>query len=454
MTARRAMLVLWACAACGDNAPPGEADVFAATSGARLSLQKYRYDDGTEQTVAGEFYDLQLHTRCTPLAWSDGALRCVPVADDAVFSDAGCTALVGVARTIAKPTRFIVHDTGPAGRVVARVVQAGGAAAPVSQFWEPAGGACVGPTPLAPGPGMVTFFTVGDDVDPGSLVELHDREVGDGRLGLVVRESDDGMRVLAGLHDRELDADCAPAVQDDGSVACEPTAAAPASLFVDPGCGEPVIATTSAPPPALARRAEPSGCARYYRVGREMAPPLYRRDGDACMPVDAPVDGRLFALDAPVALAPLGRSLAPTAGRRLARVLLDPGLASGLRFADDRLYDPELGTDCRPRNLRNALRCIPVTAAPAATLFLDGCTTQAAVAALPRHSCEPLGFATTNRPFQIRTIGAATAAAVFGFSGGVCLPVTTTPDTELRALGPPIDLTAFVEAIYFGERAP
>jgi hypothetical protein len=100
------------------------------------------------------------------------------------------------------------------------------------------------------------------------------------------------------------------------------------------------------------------------------------------------------------------------------------------------------------------IRCIPVNAAATATLFSSGCTQPAAVAELPRRSCERVGFATTNRPFAIRVVGEPTAAAVFGVTAGVCLPVTSAPGNELRALGSPIDLTAFAAAIYYGERAP
>jgi hypothetical protein len=446
-------LALVACAACGDNIAQRD-DLFAPVSGGRIALQKYRYDDGTELAVSTEFYDLQLHTRCSPQRWPDGALRCVPVADDAVYRDAGCSQLIGVARAIAEPTLFLVHDTLPAGRVVARVVRAGAAASPIAQFWETAGGACVGPTPIAPG---ATFFDVGDEVAPDAQAAFHDHEVGGGRLGLQIRETDDGLRVLAGLRDRELDAACVATVEGDGGAACEPSDAAPASLYRDPGCGEPVVASAAPVAPRFARLADPSGCARYYRVGDEMSPPIFRRDGDACMPADAPVGGRLYALAEPVELAALGRAR-EVAGRRLERVVLDPGVdpgSAGPQFYDDRLFDTALGADCRPRIVRGAIRCFPANAPTTPTLFFEGCAVAAAVAELPQHSCEPLAFATSNRPFQIRPIGDPSAAKLFRLdSGGVCQPYTSAPGTELRTLGAPIDPATFPLAIYFGERAP
>jgi hypothetical protein len=35
-----------------------------------------------------------------------------------------------------------------------------------------------------------------------------------------------------------------------------------------------------------------------------------------------------------------------------------------------------------------------------------------------------------------------------------CLAYTTLPGDELRAVGPPLDLTTFMSAVYFGERSP
>jgi len=42
---------------------------------------------------------------------------------------------------------------------------------------------------------------------------------------------------------------------------------------------------------------------------------------------------------------------------------------------------------------------------------------------------------------------------VFRLDGAACQPYASAPGTELRALGPPLDLTTFESAIYFGERS-
>lgn len=438
----RGLVVVLACAACGDNLHRD--DLVTAVSGTRLVLQKYRFDDGTEQAVASEFYDTQVHARCTPQPWADGAVRCAPAADEVDYVDPACTVPIGLTRTIDQPTHFIAFATPPGGRVVARVFRAGAERSPIAEYYDASSGACVGPVPVPPMP--MNFFDVGDELDADALVAFHDDELGDDRIGVQLHTTDDGLRAPFGLHDRALDVPCVARLQGDGRVACEPTTAAAASYFGDPACQEPVVAASS--PPAVAKLVAPSGCASYARVGPELSVRLYTRTGETCTPVATPIEGRLFAVAAPVELAALGRTLEAIPGRRLQRILLDH---DGLRFLDDRLFDTATGADCGRRTLRDGVRCLPTTVA-APTLFLAGCAEQVRVAEVPQHTCTPLAYATSSRPFQIRPIGDAAAGPLFRLDGDVCGPYTGAPGTELRALGPPIDLTTFESAIYYGER--
>jgi hypothetical protein len=443
---------------CGDDLHPAGEALFTARSGARLALQKYRYDDGTELAVSGEFYDTGLHTRCAPQPWSDGAVRCVPVADDAEYTDAACTMRIGLGRTIAKPSYFVAPDTAAGGAVATRVFRAGAATPPITQYYALAGGACTGP--LAVPPALTSFFAIGDELDGGALVAFHDAEIAAGRIGLTVRETDDGLRVAAGLRDHQLDAACAATPESDGSVACEPAGAAAATLFGDPACHQPVVAAAAAP--RVARLVEPSGCASYHRVGAEQPPPVYRRTGDACSPADAPTGGRMFALGPAIELPAIGRVLEGAPGRRLQRVVLDLGLdpdpgpadpAARLRVYDDRLFDTALGADCRPRSIRGAIRCIPVTVTTATLVFAAGCTSPVLVAEVPQHACEPPAYAISNRPLQIRPVGDRAPGPLFRLDGATCTPYAGAPGNELRALGVPIDPAIFLGAIYFSERS-
>jgi hypothetical protein len=446
MTARRlaALVVL---AACGDDLVARD-DLITAVSGSRLAVQKYRYDDGTEIAVSGEFYDLELHARCRPQRWIDDATRCVPVVDDAVYSDAGCTALVGLGRTIRRPTHFLAYETRAGGAVPARVFRAGPETAPIAQHYAIADGACVGPMTVPPE--VANFFKVGDELDGGALIAFRDGEVGDGRLGVRVRETDDGLRVPIGLHDRALGVACAARPQDGGGTACEPVDALVATYFSDPACRDPVVAAGAAAVPTIARIVEPSGCARYARVGRELSPPVFRRDGDACTAVVAPLEGRLFSVDTAIDLPVLERTRERIADRRLQRVVL---AHDGLRFLDERLFDTATGADCTARAVRDGFRCLPATV-PSIGLFLDGCTAPVRVAELPQRMCEPIAFATTNRPFALYDIGDPPASPLFRRDPGGCRPYTGPAGTELHALGPQLDLTTFVFGIYFGERSP
>jgi hypothetical protein len=75
------------------------------------------------------------------------------------------------------------------------------------------------------------------------------------------------------------------------------------------------------------------------------------------------------------------------------------------------------------------------------------------LAEVPQHACTPVGFATTQRPFQLRALGDV-ASGMFQLRTDGCRPYTGAPGNELRSLGPPLDLTAFESAIYYGERSP
>ena len=452
MTRGLPALVACACAAgaaCGDNRRGPDDDPLAAASGARLALQRYRYDDGTEQIATGEFYDTKLHALCRAQRWTDGAMRCVPAADDAEYSDANCTALVGLGRTITRPAFFTVYDGAPAGGVVAHVFRAGAMAQPIAQYYARTGDTCTGPIALPPDARM--FFALGDEVDRSDLVGFHDEEVGDGRIGFLIRTGDDGVRVAWGLRDRELGA-CTPRVQGDGKIACEPLDAPAATYFRDAACREPMVAVGAAAVPAIARLIEPSGCASYHRVGAELSPPVFRRDGDACTPAEAPAGGRLFAVEGAIGLPEIDRPREAAPGRRLQRIWLGHG---GLAIPDDRLFDPTTASECRPRTIRDAIRCLPANLATAIALFSEpACTGPVRVVELPRQACAPPSHATTSRPFQVRPIVEPVAGTLYRTEGPACVPYVPAPGNELRALGPPIDLTAFIAAIYYSERAP
>jgi hypothetical protein len=210
-----------------------------------------------------------------------------------------------------------------------------------------------------------------------------------------------------------------------------------------------VAVVTALPIPPVATLLEPTGCTSYHGVGRAVSPPIYRRDGDACTPVAAPAGSALFAVAGPVELPALGRSLENAAGHRLQHIVLD---RAELRFFDARLFDTATGAECSPRTIRSEIRCLPTNIALALPLFAEGCTMPVPVAEVPQLACERPAFATTSRPFQIRSIAAPVSAGLFRLDNGACTPYSPASGAELHALGPAIDPTMFLGGVYFSER--
>lgn len=444
----RWLAALAICAACGDDRPP--APVHGAVSGARLALQWYGFPDGVRQPEPDEFYDRVLHARCAPRAWVDGVVRCVPDADQAAYLDDACTQPVGRGVSIEEPTHFIGHDLVDGQLWPARLYIAGDELDTVKRYYLRLGSDCQGPYF---DPEDVQYFGVLGELGGGDLVALRERTEGDGRLALQVRESDDGMRVPLGLRDQALDADCAAVVRDDGEVRCEPIDATPATYFRDPACAEPVVAVGGGDePPALAQVTEPSGCAAYREVGDELAPALYRREGDACTPVAIVPPPRVFALGAPVAPLPLERTLEPGGGR-LQRVVLGDG---EMQVYDDVLYDHATRADCRRHRFEgeDGVRCIPAALAAAFLLYTPTCAVAVDVTLVPQRSCRRPAFAaaTTAAGLELHAIGDRAGEPLHVWNFGPCRPYVATPGTTVHLLGPAIDPTAFAGALYYGER--
>lgn len=445
-----ALALAGAGAACGDNVIREEA--YTATSGTRLMLMQLRFDDGAELPMGEEFFDRELHVRCAPGLWADGAVRCVPAVDDAVFSDAACETALGRVQTPGVPLLFLAYDARGGRLLPARLFRAGAATDALEEHYELREGVCTGPVPSPPEAG--TYFAVTGEIDPLTVVRVTDGEAGYGRLGLRVRESDDGARVPLGLVDRELGVACSPAPDGAGGVQCAPLGAAPAAYYRDPACRAALVAVPlDAPAPRLAEVVEASGCAGYRTVAGEVPlAPLYRREGTACVQAAPPPETRMFATVAePLSLAPVARVMEDAPDRRLQRFLLEVG---GLTVFDDRLYDTGTRAECRARRVGETPRCLPSALAPVRALFAPGCAIELPIAEVPQPACEPVAFAVAGIEggLELRAIGDRPAGALFRRENGVCVPYPDAAETQLRSLGPLLDPESFVGAIYFGGR--
>lgn len=444
---RLALLVVVLAGACGDNVHVD--DVLEATSGSRIKLEWHLYEDGTRQAERAVFYDINVHARCTPQRWVDDVIRCVPIAEDAVYIDETCENLVGRGRTIEKPTHFIGHDTLAGATLPARLYRAGQVTEPVERFYEQRDGECVGPFLNPPD---LTYYALVDEIAGSSLVEMRDEEVGDGRLGVRLRATDDGLRVPVALRDRDLDLPCIPVPRSDGSVHCAPSEVSNATLFGDPACEDPVIIISEAVAvPTLARVADPGGCARYHAVGAEQTGPLYRRDGGACTRVAPIPPSRAFAVSGEIELPVLERAIEDVPARRLQRIVLHAG---DLRFIDERLHDTATRADCQRQSLGETVRCLPAVLASASMLFTRSCAVEVPIAEIPQATCERIGFAIANTDVgvAIHAVGDRQSDPLFALTGGGCQPYAGAPGNELRTLGPAIALETFSSAVSYGER--
>lgn len=449
MTARWCGLALVAALGCGDDRLPEP--VQTGVSGRRLSVVWLGYDDGARQLVPGQLYDRAEHTPCAPTLWRDGVTRCVPLAGDAVYIDAACTEVRGLARLDLEPTHFIGHEREGGVRVAARLYRVGAVTSAISGYFERRDGACVGPLP---GGSDLVAYRVGDEVDGASLMPIYRTEVAGDHLTMAVQVSDDGLWLPTELRDRELGLPCTPAVDRDGTTRCRPTRAHHTDWFGDSACTRPVaLVDLAAPAPAVVEVVDASGCPTYHRVVGSEPGPFYRRDGNLCRP--SPVDPRSVGLATGPALElpALVREVESEPRRRLQRVVIDDG---ALRFADQRLFGLATGADCEAEDLAGTLRCLPATLAQASTLYgSPSCAVARPVVRLPQALCGQPAFARTapeSPLIGLHAIGDPVTDTLYQAFPGGCSPFAPPVGSLTHDAGPPLDATLFVGGLLFGER--
>lgn len=449
-------LVLLALGGCGDNRP--EIEVFEPTNGTRLAIEQYQFDDGTRLVQPTAFYDRRIHARCTPQEWIDGVIRCVPDAEEAFYRDDTCETLFGRA-TMKFPTHFIARDTKDGRpRQLARVFAVGAKSDPIAEYYTRDGvddegtPICVGPQTFPqPEPEGTQYYEIAGEVGGEDLVAISETEIGEGRLGLVVRTSDDGALVPLGFRDRDLDIACAPIPHGDGG-ACEPIDAIASAFFTDNTCTQPaILADAEADPPTVASTRGPGGCRAYHAVMTEPAPRAYRDSGSGCVSVSAP-SLRVLPLGPPVELAQVVRTVDDAPKRRIQRILASEG---DLHVYATRMFDTATGAECELRKLGDTLRCVPTELASIVRVFLPGCTVERRLAEVPLETCEPVAFAMhdTGETLELHALGDLfdqTAYTLGPF--GACMPYTPTPGTSLHVVGPLLPDDTFIGAVPFGAR--
>jgi len=442
-------------AACGDRVelPPS----VEATSGTRIKLERYLYDDGTTQLDTSTYYDTKLHMRCVPALWADGVQRCVPLDAEAVFVDAECTEVQGIIRKSPErdPTVYIGYDTLEGQRLPARIYRAGEVTEHAATYYERVDGECAGPRLSPP---EAVFVTTTAELAGTTVASVYDSEVGSGRLSLRVQTSDDGLFAPVELHDRTLDLPCTPALRDDG-VACEPGDARiePAYAFANPSCTVPAILVVDVGTvPSLGAAVDPAtGCTTYRTVASELTGSTWQLVNGSCIETPIAPGERAFELAAPLELPVLDGTVedAP-ASRRLAHVVLEDPSDPVLRFTSSTLLDRATRGECRRTLLGEDLRCLPAGLVASELVFGDAsCAIPLPVARMPARSCKPISFATAfaedGSGITLHAIGDPTTAYVM--TGGGCVPYLPA-DGTVRSIGPALAPETFPAAQRYSER--
>ncbi|HVV87255.1 MAG TPA: hypothetical protein VHE35_29645, partial [Kofleriaceae bacterium] len=436
---------------CGDDLVPGP-PVAAPTSGTRLVALWYGYDGGARQLRHDQVFDLVERAPCRPLRWADGVLRCSPIADEAVFTDAACSRAVGRAHSDAKPTHFIGYDRIERVLTPARLYRAGDRIDPINVLYERRDGVCTGPFTAA---GGIVHYALTAQVDVTTLPAITDAvdSAGDdgARLGLERWQSADGLSLPASLYDRELQTACDPVVDGDGVTRCHPHAPLHTNRYSDAACTKPVYLAAAPPADGVLELTDAGGCQAAYRIGDELTGPVFSLEPGGCF-AGTTNGERVFDASTPAELAVLDRTVEDEPRRRLQRIVLSAG---GLRVADDRMFDSASGVDCRPTDVDGVTRCLPETVAATSTeLFgAESCAAAVPVALLPQPTCRPARFAhAPGAPTAaLQLIGDPRAAGLY-FLLGTCRPFAAPAGQAVYDLGPAVAPTLFVRAVQFGAR--
>ncbi len=414
---------------CGDNTI---GDPFALASGWRLELRWLVYEDGARQWDPSSFHDAELGVDCRIRQWSDGHAYCTPEASGVAYGDPSCQIAVGIAPRFAVPPELFRRDyVRESETIPSRMYRRTSNPGSLGQFWRFQNNACEGPFPG----GDYDFYEV-EDLD---VVRIKTTEpLGDGRLGLRMRTSDDGLRIPFGLHDTLVDEDCAAAPLPDGSVACIPGAARRADYFRDPACSEHLLVISQVEPvPRVASVVDDEACQTYYVVGDEQSKfPLYARLAGRCIEVEVPDTDLAFGLAGPLALATLEQRA--RGGSRLQPIELVNGL---LHLPGAGVFDADLSQTCQPVPDDGGVRCMPPSAS-VATGYRDAeCRSLIRVGQVRSRRCDS--------PEQI--------ASAYGRDGLVVYelgPVVPTPLYVLTASCKPLEIATGLTPYQLGPQIP
>jgi hypothetical protein len=373
-------------AGCGDNL----VDPHVAHSGERLKLVRYAYDGEPIEIDRTRFFDSELKQFCTVQTWSDGAHYCTPPVSEAVYRNEICTLPIGVGLAVdlgAEPPPYFAMFFQLGGtRSVSALYRNIMPTETPARFWRRTEAGCTGPFFPEMGDGSRYYAVEGPLPVADLRVKLttpSDRE----RLGEIFQTTDDGLRLVTGIHDNELEIDCrADSRPNAATTACVPTRLdGSITHYADASCTEPLIVALGTPTIAASVRAGTS-CIDYYAPTTELTlGAVYERIGDQCVLDTSPPGARTYGIRR---IEPAALPREPGGAGRVEEIRL-----GGVSLADTLLRDTQLASDChRVAFPDGEERCVPTSTGSLTTLFADDmCATEVPIALVPERECDVAG---------------------------------------------------------------
>ena len=453
----------------GDAADAGDPTALSciSRSGTRLRRVVRTADDGSTEFL--RFHDSMFDADCSYTTAGDGALRCLPVVNNAPFAqgqlrytDVGCTQPVA---------ELSAAGIQPAPRYLVSTALTADGCAQVSSYYN-----LSMPQPITAGAtiygivnggcsaltaGANDYYGISGELPLTSFVEGAVTTTPSGRLSIDEVDANDGSRFcgpLAGLHDSDLGTDCTLHYGEDGTARCLPQVLPQQQVFSDAACTQPlavVLQDQTCPGAAhytgIALTGECSYRLRVQALGDLVSDPLYLNNG-ACGPAD-PGAAKTYQVGPVVSVfsfAQLERDNVPV-GSRLERADLVSG---GLRLFSGKWLDTMLNTPCSFQTADDAsIRCLPASTleSPVAQLtsaFTDAACATAAISVgsaatgcglgAPTYVVDPAG------PNRIYQAGEKQAVPLYLTTTGACAPAPA--DHDYYAVGAEVTPDMFVSA--------
>jgi hypothetical protein len=364
----------------GEELLPDEPD-NGTLSGTRLKAEWY--DFGGTRVFAG-FYDTALQTPCTPGAWSDGKVYCIPVSTTTLgYTTEACTEMLGHISfnpTCEHPSPdylVVPADASPCTAASGHVYRLAATPTMLTTYYALQNGGCAGP--FSTGINSDTFLVTGE-VMPSELVEFTREAPADpGRISRQYIVADDGARLAVAPYDRELDSDCTPKANlaDKSRGSCPPTDTRDVVFYGDMDCKQSLVsAAKTCPKPRFGRQLVDHSCAQgdadYFAVADAVKPASVFVVGATCEARSVPTTSAFYAVSDSVTVQQLTRDHDRMPDRELQPIYFSDGTK---RYLEQNLYDTAHDTECQVNVLPDGtIVCVPFGSSASAFYSDDTCT--------------------------------------------------------------------------------